>query len=193
MGLPAGQMFLASSLRANGFEASAFPLSLPYENRPSEALASDLAGITLFEDLLPVLRPFLADFRVSYEGVIAAGGPFPSLAPLATAYHLPQVNLLVRGEAELALPGILQALNQGDPAAFFGHEGVLWQQPGVIAMAGFDRINRPEDFREFTVNLDFLQAHAARKRAGNEFFPRLPPRLRLLLPGAGDEIQEAAP
>jgi hypothetical protein len=76
---------------------------------------------------------------------------------LAAAYRLPQINLLVRGEAELALPGILQALNQGDPAAFFGHEGVLWQQPGVIAMAGFDRVNRPEDFSRFAVNLDSLR------------------------------------
>ncbi len=157
MGLPAGQMFLASSLSANGFEPTALPLTLPGENRPAEALASDMAGITLFEDLLPVLRPFLADFRLFYKGVLAAGGPLPTLSPLAAAYHLPQVNLWVRGEAELALPGILQALNLGDGAAFFGHEGVLWQQPGVIAMAGFDRINRPEDFSSFAVNLDLLQ------------------------------------
>jgi hypothetical protein len=52
---------------------------------------------------------------------------------------------------------MLQELNQGDVAAFFGYEGVLWQQPGVIAMAGFERINRPEDFSKFAVNLDSLR------------------------------------
>ncbi len=116
-----------------------------------------MTGFSLFEDLLPFLGPFLARFRASYKGILAAGGPFPTLAPLAAIYHLPQVNLWVRGEAELALPGILKALNEGDAGAFFGHEGVFWQQPGVIAMAGFDRVNRPVDFSALAFDLDFLK------------------------------------
>lgn len=157
MGLPAGQMFLASALNANGYKASPMPLVIPGENRPAGALSFDMAGITLFEDLLPLLGPFLADFRASYDGIIAVGGPFPTLAPDAAAFHLPQADLIVRGEAELALPGILQALNQGDEKAFFAHEGVLWRRPGMIAMAGFDRVNRPERLGTVPVSLDFLE------------------------------------
>jgi hypothetical protein len=157
MGLPAGQLFLAANLEANGFAVTPESFSLPGENPPVEALSADMTGFSLFEDLLPFLGPFLAHFRASGKGILAAGGPFPTLAPLAAIYHLPQVNLWVRGEAELALPRILKALNEGDAGAFFSQEGVFWQQPGVIAIAGFDRVNRPRDFSALAFDLDFLK------------------------------------
>jgi hypothetical protein len=162
MGLPAGQLFLASNLSASGFEATPLPLTLPTENPPPGALTTDMAGLTIFEDLLGALRPFLARFRDVYKGIIAAGGPFPTLAPLAAAFHLPQVNLLVRGEAEMVLPAILEALNQGNSEAFFSQEGVFWQLPGVIAISGFDQVNRPQAFDGFKIDLSFLRpGHAA--------------------------------
>jgi hypothetical protein len=157
MGLPAAQLFLASGLQAGGFAATPLPLVLPAGKLPPEAFMADMAGITLFEDLLPFLRPFLASFQAVYTGWLAAGGPFPTLAPLAALYHLPQINLFVRGDAELALPGILNALNQGDLEALFRQSGVFWQQPGLIIMSDFDQVNRPENFSRFRVNLDFLQ------------------------------------
>jgi radical SAM superfamily enzyme YgiQ (UPF0313 family) len=157
MGLPAGHLFLTASLRDKGFAAMPMTLTFPGENPPPEALSSDLAGMTLFEDLLPLLRPFLAVFRASYRGILAAGGPFPTLAPLAAVYNLPQVNLFVRGEAERALPAIVQALNLGDDRALFAEKGLFWKQPGVIAMSGFDQVNRPEDLGALAVNLDFLR------------------------------------
>lgn len=158
IGLPAGQLFLASNLRANGFAVFPQAIVLKGRNQPPGAFKSDLTGFSLFEDLLPLLRPFLADFRLSYKGIVAAGGPFPTLAPLAAIFHLPQVNLFVRGEAEMVLPQVIQGLNQGDSQAFFSQKGVFWQQPGLIAMAGFDQVNRPEDFSAFQVDLSFLQA-----------------------------------
>ena len=158
MGLPAAQLLLASNLQASGFEATPLPLVLPAGNLPPGALLADMAGITLFEDLLPFLRPFLASFQAVYNGWLAAGGPFPTLAPLAAIFHLSQVNLFVRGEAELALPEILNALNQGDVEALFKQKGLFWQQSGLIVMSDFDRVNRPETFNRFQVNFDFLQA-----------------------------------
>jgi len=157
MGLPSGQLFLASNLQASGFEATPLPLVLPAGNLPPGALLADMVGFTIFEDLLPTLRPFLASFKAVYSGCLAAGGPFPTLAPLAALYHLPQVNLFVRGEAELALPEILNALNHGDIEALFSQLGVFWQQPGLIVMSNFDRVNRPENFSRFQFNFDFLQ------------------------------------
>jgi hypothetical protein len=157
MGLPAAQLFLASSLQANGFESAPMPLILPSENPPSEALAGDMAGFTLFEDLLPALRPFLAHFRAIFNGIIAAGGPMLTLAPMAALYHLPQINLAVRGEGELVLPAVLKALNQGDLEALFSLSGVFWQQPGLIVMSDFDRVNRPETFKNLLMDLSFLK------------------------------------
>ena len=157
MGLPAAQLFLASSLQANGFQTTTMPLILPSATPPPGALLADMAGFTQFEDLLPSLRPFLARFQAVFGGWLAAGGPFPTLAPLAALYHLPQINLFVRGEAELELPGILDALNRGDAEALFKQGGLFWQQPGLIVMSDFDRINRPETFGQLKIDLDFLK------------------------------------
>lgn len=157
MGLPAAQLFLASGLQGAGFKTTVAALSLPGLNPPAEALKTDMAGLTLFEDLLPVLRPFLADFKALYNGWLAAGGPFPTLAPLAALQHLPQVNLFIRGEAEIGLPFVLDALNRGDIDALFRARGFFWQQPGLIVSSDFDRVMRPETFKRFTVDLSFLR------------------------------------
>lgn len=163
MGLPAAQLFLAAALQAGGFRATPRPLDLPVAALPPEAIVADLAGFSLFEDLLPALKPFLAGFRSIYKGIIAAGGPLLTLAPLAALYQLPQINLAVRGEAELALPEVLHALNQGDMEALFRRPGVFWQQPGLIVLADFDRVNRPESFKHFQIDLSFLNpGHLAR-------------------------------
>ena len=155
--LPAAQLFLASGLQSAGFTVSMLPLSLPAPLLPPGALETDMAGFTLFEDLLPALRPFLADFKASYKGFLAAGGPFTTLAPMAAVYHLPQVNLFVRGEAEIGLPLILDALNRGDADALFKAKGLFWQRPGLIVISDFDKVNRPETFRRFAVDFAFLR------------------------------------
>ncbi len=157
MGLPASQLFLASALQANGFRVSPRLLSLPAAQPLAEELSADMAGFSLFEDLLPLLKPFLAGFHALYHGWLTAGGPFITLAPMAAVTHLPQVNLFIRGEAEQELPLILDALNRGDADALLRHKGLFWQQPGLIIMADFDRVNRPETFSRFKVNFDFLR------------------------------------
>jgi hypothetical protein len=157
IGLPAGQLFLASGLRASGFETTTMPLILPAVIPPFGTFEDDLAAFTIFEDLLPALRPFLSHFQAVYGGWLAAGGPFPTLAPLAAIYHLPQINLFVRGEAELALPDILKALNLGNIEALFSQAGVFWQQLGLIVLSDFDRINRPETFKHFQMDLSFIK------------------------------------
>lgn len=155
--MPAGQILLASSLKERGFAPTPLPLAISGKNGLSEALSADMAGITLFEDLLPLLGPILADFRLSYKGIMAAGGPFPTLAPMAAIFHLPEINLMARGEAELALPDILKALNEGDAEGFFAHAGVYWQHDGVIAMAGWDKAERPENLQGIPIDLDFMK------------------------------------
>jgi hypothetical protein len=157
IGLPASQLLLASNLQASGFQPVPLLLRLPSSKLPLGALSADMAGFTIFEDLLPSLRPFLADFQANYGGWLAAGGPFPTLQPLAAVYHLPQINLFIRGEAEMELPVILDALNRGDAAALFERKGWFWQKPGLIAMSDFDKIVRPVDFSRFQVDFAFMQ------------------------------------
>ena len=122
-----------------------------------------MLGFTLFEDLLLPMRDHLARLQPHYQGILAAGGPLLTLAPLAALYHLPQVNLAVRGEAELVLPEILRALNQGDLEALYLLTGVFWQRPGLIVFSSFEQVNRPETFKSLPMDLGFLRpAHLER-------------------------------
>jgi len=163
MGLPAAQLFLAAALQAHGFQVAPLALDLPASSPAAETGAADMLGFTLFEDLFVPMRDHLAKLRLHYQGILAAGGPLLTLAPLAALYHLPQINLAVRGEAELALPEILKALNQGDIEALFRQSGVFWRQPGLLVLSSFDRINRPETFKHLQMDLGFLKpAHLAR-------------------------------
>ncbi|MCJ7524922.1 MAG: hypothetical protein MUP71_06815, partial [Candidatus Aminicenantes bacterium] len=157
MGLPAAQLFLAAALQAHGFRVAPLALDLPVSAPAAETGAADMLGFTLFEDLLVPMRDHLAKLRPHYQGILAAGGPLLTLLPLAALYHLPQINLAVRGEAELALPEILKALNQGDIEALFRQSGVFWRQPGLIVISSFERVNRPETFKHLQMDLNFLK------------------------------------
>ncbi len=157
MGLPAAQLFLAASLQASGFQVSPLMLDLPAATTAAEASTADMLGFTLFEDLILPARDFISGLKPKYPGLLAAGGPLLTLAPLAALVHLPQIDLAVRGEAELALPEIINALNQGDIEALFRQSGLFWRQPGLIVIANFDRINRPETFKHVRMDLGFLK------------------------------------
>ncbi len=89
--------------------------------------------------------------------ILAAGGPLVTLNPLETAYFLPDLNLLVRGEAELVLPGTLKALNRNNLQALLKYRGFIFQQPGLIIISDLNEINRPRDFNDFSFNLKFLE------------------------------------
>ncbi len=157
MGLPAAQLFLAASLQAHGFRVAPLALDLPASAPGAETGTADMLGFTMFEDLLVPMRDHLAKLQPHYHGILAAGGPLLTLLPLAALYHLPQINLAVRGEAELALPEILKALNLGDLEALFRQSGVFWRQPGLIVFSSFERVNRPETFKHLQTDLNFLK------------------------------------
>ena len=157
MGLPAAQLFLAASLQAHGFQVAPLALDLPASAPGAETGTADMLGFTLFEDLLVPMRNYLAGLQTHYRGILAAGGPLFTLIPLAALYHLPQINLAVRGEAELALPEILKALNLGDLEALFRQSGVFWRQPGLLVFSSFERINRPESFKHLQMEFNFLK------------------------------------
>ena len=154
--LPASSLFLGSALRRAGFQVRVRPLDLPGDGRSIEADGDDLLGFTLFEDLFEETREHLHGLREQFAGLIAAGGPLVTLAPLAAAYHLPQVNLLVRGEGELVLPPILRAIGDGNLEALLGFSGLFFQRGRLIVLSDFDRVNRVEDFGRFDFDLGFM-------------------------------------
>jgi hypothetical protein len=154
-------LFLGSALRNAGFNVSFRKLIMPVtslnEVFRGENGDIDLLGLTLFEDVYKETREFLDRLPgVGFSGLLAAGGPMITLNPLQSAWNLPEVNLFVRGEAEFALPLLLNAMNANDPKALAAAKGFLFQIPGVIIISDLDHINRPGDFSGFRFHLDFL-------------------------------------
>ncbi len=155
-------LFLGSALTDAGFNVSARKLIMPMttinENDYDSLTAVDMVGFTLFEDLFMETRDFLDQLvKTTYKGLLAAGGPMITLNPLKSAWHLPELNLLVRGEAEFVLPRLLKAVNNNDLAALMESKGFLFQTKGVIIISDLNYINRPGDFTGFQFNLDFLE------------------------------------
>ncbi|NIM12273.1 MAG: hypothetical protein GTO45_09185 [Candidatus Aminicenantes bacterium] len=155
--LTAASVFMGSSLDNAGFNVTVKKLILPVTNIDSQLRHYDLIGLTLFEDLFIHTKEFLSHLREVYNGFIAAGGPMITLTPLESAYHLPEINLLVRGEAEFVLPELIDAINTNNVSRMLEFKGFLFQVPGMIIISDFNEINRPENFAGFRFNLDFLE------------------------------------
>ncbi len=163
--LTTASLYLGSALSAAGYRVAAGKLPVASGVGEEWDFSSyDMVGFTLFEDLFLETRELLGRIREEsplWSGpLLAGGGPMVTLSPLQSAFHLPQLNLLVRGEAELLLPRLLAALNREEPAALFEEEGFLFQVPGLILVSGLDKVNRPVgpvDFQQFPVHLEFLE------------------------------------
>lgn len=158
--LTASSIFIGSALQTDGFKVRVKKLQLPVTHFADDLSGCDMIGFTLFEELLPEFKVALdmlsAKIAAMGRVLFAAGGPLVTLNPLQAAYHLPAVNLLVRGEAEMILPGLLKALNRHDLPGLLKYEGFLFQEPGLIVISGLEKINRPTDFTGLRFDLVFL-------------------------------------
>jgi len=156
--LTSSSLFLGSALANAGFSVSTRKLVMPAAAMDKTITAAHLLGLTLFEDLFKEAEDFLLRLSESaFTGLLAAGGPMVTLNPLQSARHLPQLNLLVRGEAEFILPRLLHAVNTGNIEALLESKGFLYQVPGTLILSDLDFINRPVDFTPFRFNTGFLE------------------------------------
>jgi hypothetical protein len=157
--LTASSLFLGSSLANAGFDVVVKKQILPVSVIDSQLLSCDMIGFTLFEDLFIQTKNLLSQLRNHYKfnGIIAAGGPLITLTPFKSTFHLPEINLLVRGEAEFLLPGLIKAINANDIDKLLEFKGFLFQVPGIIIISDFNEINIPDHFDGFQFNLDFLE------------------------------------
>jgi hypothetical protein len=155
--ITASALFLGSGLRDQGFSVAVRKQLLPTADLDPAYLNHHLVGLTLYEDLFLETREFLGLLKANFRGLLAAGGPLITLNPLEAAFHLPELHLLVRGEAELILPGLLKVIAAGDVDGFFDYKGVLFQRDGLVLISDIDAVNRPRHFEDFHFRLDFLQ------------------------------------
>jgi hypothetical protein len=157
--LTTSTLFLGSALTGQGFKVTAGKQLLPAAAVNPRLTVCDLIGFTLFEDLFLPFREFLDRLRneFNYTGWIAAGGPLITLNPLQAAFHLPEINLMVRGEAEQVFPALLEAINNNDLNRLLEHSGFLFHRPGLLIISELGVVNRPAHLEDFRFNLEFLE------------------------------------
>jgi hypothetical protein len=156
--LTSSSLFLGSALTSAGFKVSTCKLVMPMAKMDDTITSSDMVGFTLFEDLFREAEEILKNLsQKSFPGLLAAGGPMVTLNPLQSTRHLPELNLLVRGEAEYILPQLLDAIKANNLNALLEFKGFLFQIPGTVILSDLGHINRPDDFSGFRFNLDFLE------------------------------------
>ena len=156
--LPTAWLYLGSSLSKAEFEVHTRIIPLPAVPPNLNWNHYDAMGLTLYEDSLMDISEFLNLIRPQYRGLIVAGGPLISLNPLQSAYHLPEINLMIRGESEFILPSLLKAIRLNNIDELFKWRGFLFQSQGTMIISDLDYINQPKDFSKFHFSLDFLDA-----------------------------------
>lgn len=155
--LPTATLYLGSALTSQSFKVEIKKLVLPSRVMDENIQKYDVIGITLYEDLFNEIKDFLTLLRDQYHGIIATGGPMVTLNPMQTAYHLPQINLLIRGESEFIFPAILKSIQKNSIEQMLKWKGFIYHAPGKMIVSDFSTVNYPPDFSEFEVNLDFLR------------------------------------
>jgi len=163
VGLTSSPLFLGSVLIDHGFKVDLDNLSLPVSEEQGVSWHADIRGFTLFEDIFTGFREFLDHFPPAPETRTAAGGPFVTLSPLGAVYHLPEINLFIRGEAELIFPEILNALRKGDIRRLMSYQGFYYQDRGTILVSDYNEINRVNELGKLYFNF----SHAGKKELSN--------------------------
>lgn len=141
LNLPSNLLILGLGLHDAGFDVKI--RSFDEAMKLTSLSGSDLLGFTLFEDHFPLVQTTLDRLRRRFDGWIAAGGPMATQSPLAVLYHLPEINLVVRGEAEKGFPRLLKAVNSGDLSKVFMEKGFALDHQGLLLFSSLEEINRP--------------------------------------------------
>ncbi|HPQ39581.1 MAG TPA: radical SAM protein [bacterium] len=149
-----GLGYLATALRRHGhdpvvidcirdrLDAAAFVERIRHEN-------PGVIGFQVYTFDLPLLRPVIDALKPMKIPVIA-GGPHPSAAPHDMIRRFPDIPLFIRGEAEISLPALIDAIQE---AGDIPDRDILHDIPGVYTPTTPDPGNRP---CVFTPELDSL-------------------------------------
>jgi len=155
--ITSSSLFLGSMLISKGFNIKFSKTDLNNTESCRNHFNSDLIGFTLFEDSFVEFKSFINNIDLDNDSIRAAGGPLITLNPIQSIYHLPEINLFVRGESEFCLPEIIDLINEGNPLKLLSMSGIFFQIPGMIIMSDFDTVNYPVNFSSLNFNLDFYK------------------------------------
>lgn len=159
-GLTASPLFLGSALTENSFKVFIENISLPASKSDHFFKGADLWGFTLFEDIFIEFKEFLKSKPAHPDILTAAGGPFITLNPLSAMFHLPEINLFIRGEGEFIFPEILNSINNGDITNLFKLSGFFYQTQGLILFSGYNEINTIDNLEKLNFHFSFSNKEA---------------------------------
>jgi len=74
-------------------------MMVPLELKTKKIANSDIWGFTLYDDILMEAKEFFKS-QDNYKGIFIAGGPFPTLSPIAVITHFKKINSFLRGECD---------------------------------------------------------------------------------------------
>lgn len=194
--VPPAAFFMAPALRRSGFQVAVDSLLLEPFAAPGlcpERLRDEsrerldrlmernpfCIAFTAMDFYLEELRCLLREIRARDETVlIALGGPLVTLYPEKAAVYLPEGNLFIRGEADMAFGEVLSRLTplhagrdltEGHTCRLEDLEGLFLRFGDTLCVAGLDRMNRIDSLDEVFrqgIDLDYIQ----KQHVGNGFY-----------------------
>ncbi len=146
MGIPPSLLFLSSSLKSNSHSVEIKKIPIESEIIPEDIENFSWIGIPLYDELFIPVRKFIRSIKERFRVKIAVGGPMVTLSPLAVSAHLPEANLIVRGEAEETFGRILSLIH--DPFSnireLFKIKSFLYRDDKILISSSFSEIPVPE-------------------------------------------------
>lgn len=150
VGPPLGLAYIASALERNGYSVSIIDANaerLSVEETVSRILESkpDLAGFSAVTPTIDICHQLAKKIKKENSNIFTvAGGIHASSLPEETLKEYAGFDFLIRGEGELALVGLLGALNNN--IALNNIKGLVYRNSGNIIVNGAaDRVENLDD------------------------------------------------
>lgn len=146
MGIPPSLLFISDSLKSYSHSVKIKKVPIESEMIPEEIENFSWIGVPLYDDLFIPVRRLICLIKERFTVKIAVGGPMATLSPLTVSVHLPEANLIVRGEAEETFGKILSLVH--DPflniKELFKIKGFLYRDDNILISSSFSEIPFPE-------------------------------------------------
>lgn len=146
MGIPPSLLFLSKSLKSHFHLVKIKKIPLEIELMMEELENFSWVGIPLYDDLFIPVKKMICKIKERFRGKIAVGGPMATLSPLAVSAHLPEANLIIRGEAEETFPEILSLLHDPIPnmEELLKFKGFLYRDENILISSSFSEVSIPD-------------------------------------------------
>ncbi|MEW5692980.1 MAG: radical SAM protein [Candidatus Hydrogenedentota bacterium] len=116
---PNGMLYCAAALEQAGFEAAIVD-PLPYDLSLEQTVSAirqqspDIVGVYFTTDSRFRGFELVKALKNNLKIPVMAGGPHPTLCPKNTMRHLPELDIIIQGEAEYSMVKIAEAIKNGE-------------------------------------------------------------------------------